>query len=670
MTIFATFAVKQKPILILFWLIFLSELIIRPAYCQDESLSQIIMTIIEEFAADESDPEATAIFIEQLHELSENPVKINSGDEDEISRLFFLNDFQVKAIADYIKTTGELVSKYEIANIPGFDRQTAELILPFVFIEDNSVISLPSPVWRNTLLTNFIIRPGENDTSYLGSPAKVLSKYRFTAGHFSGGITAEKDQGERLLDGKPPLTDFISGYLSYTGSRFLKRIILGDFGACFGQGININTGIHTGLSLTAPGYMQGRNETKPYTSTDENNYLRGGAAEFTFRDLGISLFFSRSRIDATPGIREDTSDFTVTGFYKTGLHNTSSLLMKKDIVTETSMGANVTYDFGFLRAGVLWSAGSFVPPVSLQSGNPEDLFDFSGKTCNIYSFYYNSQFRKVLSYGEISFNNLRNLAMAQGITAKLSDRLAVNFLYRYYAPGFHTFHGRGPGSGSNTCNEKAMLGNFTFEAAKHLFVSAGAEIRNFPWLRYRISCPSMARKYEIRMKYIPSENLTFDCSFTSRFSMLDSNESQGINGLSGTSDRLFRFSAKYSPGENLVLSSAVNYMISGHDDSRGMLMRQDIVYRLRQAPLTLWIRYCIFNTGSWYTRLYTYENDLLYSYNVPALSGDGCRSYAMVKWEIGDMADLRVKYGITTLAHENDLMENRDEIRVQLIVRF
>ena len=54
-----------------------------------------------------TDPEAVSTFIERLHELAENPVKINSSGEDEISRLFFLSDFQVKALADYAHSSGQ-----------------------------------------------------------------------------------------------------------------------------------------------------------------------------------------------------------------------------------------------------------------------------------------------------------------------------------------------------------------------------------------------------------------------------------------------------------------------------------------------------------------------------------------------------------------------------------
>ena len=137
--------------------------------------------------------------------------------------------------------------------------------------------------WRNTLLSNFSVKPGNNDTSSLGSPWKILTKYKFTAGGFSGGLTVEKDPGEKFLTGNPPLPDFLSAHIAYNGNGLIRRIIVGDFSARFGQGTNINTGIRRGISLTSPGYMSASDEIKPYTSTDENNFFRGVAAEFSVK---------------------------------------------------------------------------------------------------------------------------------------------------------------------------------------------------------------------------------------------------------------------------------------------------------------------------------------------------------------------------------------------------
>ncbi len=638
--------------------------------CQEPKLSEIIVDIAEDLAADETDPETVSLFIEQLHELSENPVRINSGDETDLSRLFFLTEFQIRSITDHVRSTGNIVSIYEIAAIPGFDRQITEMLLPFITLEPARNTKPDTLILRNTLLSNLIVKPGESDTTWAGSSWKILSRYKISAGPFSAGITTEKDAGEKLLSGTPPLPDFLSGHICYTGRGIIRKLIAGDFSVRFGQGTGINTGMRTGSAVTASGYQPGRDQIKPYTSTDENNFFRGAAGEFAFKRMGLSLFYSLNNLDATTRLSDDSTIITVDNFYKTGLHNTSSLLHKKDAVTETYYGMNVTYNFSSLRIGFNWSESNFSLPVNSVSPDAADLYDFSGERNSIFSAYYNSLINRILLFGEISTNDTRQFALVQGITLRPSDRLTLNFLYRNYSPGFISFHGRGPGSNSITGNEHGILGNFTFEAAKHLFISAGCDISHFPWLKYRAGFPSMSKKQEIKIRYLPVEDLSFEISYNYRYSMTDSDEDQGIAGIEEVTSRTFKGIAGYSVNENLTLKTRIDFKAVEHSGSKGMLMLQDIVYVFRRIPASLWLRYCIFKTDDWDSRIYTYENDLLYSFSIPAYSGEGSRAYIMVKCETGNNTELRVKYGITSSGSPGNQSEGRDELRMQFRIWF
>ena len=206
---------------------------------QDEKVSDIITSIAEELADDEADPEAAAIYSEKLYDLFEKPVRINYADESELSRLFFLTDFQVKALAEYIHSTGKIISLYEIASVPGFDRDLARMISNFISLDtEKTVISDPVRL-KNNLLSSFSARFPGSITTIPGPPWKALTRYKFTAGRISGGLTAEKDAGEKLLSGKPPLPDFLSASIAWTGQGFIRKVIAGDLGARFGMGTSI-----------------------------------------------------------------------------------------------------------------------------------------------------------------------------------------------------------------------------------------------------------------------------------------------------------------------------------------------------------------------------------------------------------------------------------------------
>ena len=120
--------------------------------------------------------------------------------------------------------------------------------------------------------------------------------------------------------------DFFSASLAYTGKGLVRRIIAGDYAARFAQGLNINTSISTGLSLTSPGYMSVSGEIKPYTSTDENSFFRGLAAELSYKNLEIALLFSKNNLDATLGTSTLYQSDYIESFYRSGTHNTINLL--------------------------------------------------------------------------------------------------------------------------------------------------------------------------------------------------------------------------------------------------------------------------------------------------------------------------------------------------------
>lgn len=647
-----------------FYIIF--SIFSQSGYCQVANLPEVIVNIAEDLAGSDSDDEAAASYTDRLYELAENPVDLNSGSEKEISRLFFLSDFQVKALADYTLSSGKIVSFNELALIPGFDRATAEMIMPFCSITSKENTINDSIRIKNHILTNMTLRKGKEDSISPGSAWRVLTKYKFSAGSFTGGITLEKDPGEKFFCPGTVSPDFFSANIAYTGKGFVKRVILGDYSARFGQGLNTNTSTSTGLSMTSPGYMSASNEIKPYTSTDENIFFRGIAAVLSFKDLELSLLCSKNSLDATLGTSSGNSADYIQSFYKSGTHNTPLLLQKKDVVSESVYEINLAYNFRFLKTGATYSKDIFSLPLKPDAGNPEKAFSFSGSSVNVFSLYYNSMAGRLLLYGEVSANDIRRYAIVQGLAVRPSDRLTVNFLFRKYNEGYTSFHGKGPGNSTFSYPEQSVTGNFTFEAARHLFISGGCGIRNFPWLKYRCSSPSREVKREIRIRYLPADKLTFEGLYSYRFSMSDDTAINRVPELKQMTFRSLKLLIRYSAGDNLTFGTRIDYKFAGSGGSRGVLLLEDLNFSPRTIPLTFWTRYCIFNTDDYDSRIYTFENDLLYSFSIPALYGKGSRFYIMAGWKITDKAELRFKYGILSGSTRTESFTDTEEFRLQI----
>lgn len=640
--------------------------LLLPGMTSGQEVTESVISIAESLAENSADADEASFYFEKLSELGDDPVKINSGDEDEISRLFFLSAYQVRALADYVRTSGKMMSVYEIPMIPGFDKETAGMIFPFITIDDNSGSAPRKVRARNILSENITFTKGKKDSISIGSPLKSLTRYRFNAGEFTAGFTSEKDAGEKLFTGNPPQPDFFSAFLSYSGKKIIKRIVIGDFSARYGLGTNINTGLGAGLNLTSEGYLPSRNEVRPYTSSDENKFFRGIASEFSVNKLTMSIFFSDNKTDATLETSNGLPADRIPSFYTSGLHNTPATLLRKDAVNNIVYGANISYSLRKMRFGIAWTHDELSLQLKKDNSKSEDIFDFKGKRNDVYTFYYTAELNKLLLYGEISGNELQHYAIVQGITMKLTDRLTVNGLFRNYKPGFSSLHGWAPGTGSPGWNGTAMMANFTFEAARNLFVSAGCDYRDYPWLRFRCSSPSSQLKQEIRLRFIPSGSYSFEMLYNYQRAETDDQESLYIPLLKETNIHYLKGSFRYSPFGNIVLTSRIDYKMGTPGKDKGALILQDIVYTIKNTPITLYARYCLFSTDSWDSRLYTYENDLLNSFSIPALNGFGSRTYLMARYKT-DFFEIRLKYGSTSVRDES---KGKEDFRFQVKFTF
>jgi hypothetical protein len=641
-------------------------LLIFRASGQETRIPETIRNIGEELAGSDDDAGSIQTFTDRLWELSEDPVNLNSGDESELARLFFLTPFQVKALADYTRSTGKIVSFNELQFIPGFDASAAEMIIPFTVIHDTEKQARDSTRLRNVLITNLTYKPGQIDTSFPGSPAKILCRYRFSAGPFSGGINIEKDQGEKFIFPGTISPDFLSANLSYTGTGSVKKIIAGDYSLKYGQGLAINTGLFTGSALSSQPLITTNNEVKPYNSTDENNFFRGVAAVVRFRKAELSVFGSRNNIDATLDTASDKSHVYIRSLYKTGLHNKESLLSKHDAVTESGGGGDISLNLNNLQIGAGFSYFSFPVPLLRDSSRAEKAISFSGKRSAAGSIHYSAVLRRILLSGELAANDLHRYAGMQTFSIRPSDRLMINILVWKYSMGYFALHGKGPASGSGSVPEQSILGNFTFEAYRHLFISGGFSVQHYPWLKYRCSSPSTGIKRELRLRYLPSEKVSVDCLYGYRVSMADGDVNEGIAELARTVSRSFRTVVRYSASGNLILTSRFDYRIVSPQASKGLSLLQDLNLRFNRIPLTVWVRYCIFRTDDYSSRIYTYENDLLYSFSIPAIYGKGSRSYFMAAYKFSKRAELRFKYGVLTDCETAGSYTDTEEFRIQL----
>lgn len=96
--------------------------------------------------------------------------------------------------------------------------------------------------------------------------------------------------------------------------------------------------------------------------------------------------------------------------------------------------------------------------------------------------------------------------------------------------------------------------------------------------------------------------------------------------------------------------------------SWGVTLHQDVQYTFATSmPVVLQGRLLLFHAPNWDNRVYTYENDVLYGYSVPAIYGQGVRMYLNLRWKIIDQLSLYFRISETIYAKNWAIMHDKPQ---------
>lgn len=631
-----------------------------------------------------------------------DPIDLNSTDAQELSTLMLLNDVQISSLLQHIARNGKLQSLYELQTINGWDVATINMIRPFVMVRESPLSTRATLkemlkqgsneiTVRSTMnieaRKGFMDRPSffgkdyhdpdgealpdfsndavrdslrDNNKLYLGSPFRVYTRYRFRyRQNVSFGITAEKDEGEEFFRGtQPGGYDFYSAHLFLREVGRLKRVAIGDYSAQFGQGLTFWNGLafasKSSFSLNVKRNAVG---LAPYTSVNENLFMRGAAATLEVaRNLELTGFFSRKRIDgnvtALPS-GQDTLDTQIeqvvfSSFQEDGFHRTVNEVDKKDAIGEQIMGGHLRYS---KRTWSIGATGARVEYDAVLSRNlkPYNQFEFQGDANTTMGVDWNVLYRNITWFGEVARSANGGVAMNTGLLAALDRRVSMSLLLRDYGRDYHGLYSVAFAEGTNPWNERGVFTGIEVRPNRQWQFNAYFDRFAFPWLRYQVNAPSDGFDWLLQANWRPSKKV--EIYGRVRHQERDRNTAFDVDGI----DPLVRqeqtnyrvnVTAKVSP--SITLRSRVetiDYQLGSAPLEHGFLLYQDLIHRPLRSPVELTARFALFESEGYNARVYAYENDLIGVFSIPAYYGRGVRWYGMARFTPLRRVDVWVRYG-------------------------
>lgn len=108
----------------------------------------------------------------------------------------------------------------------------------------------------------------------------------------------------------------------------------------------------------------------------------------------------------------------------------------------------------------------------------------------------------------------------------------------------------------------------------------------------------------------------------------------------------------------------------------GYLIYKDVDYTPMSSPISANLRLAYFNTPSYNSRIYAYEDDVLYGAGSGVYSGKGIRSYLNIKYHLMKKMDIWGRYALslyrqtTTIGSGLDEIEGNCKTEVKFQVRY
>ena len=248
----------------------------------------------------------------------------------------------------------------------------------------------------------------------------------------------------------------------------------------------------------------------------------------------------------------------------------------------------------------------------------------------------------------------------------VSPTVSASVSYRNYSKDYHSFFNQGMAEASEAVNEKGLYAGLNITPGKRLTFSLYTDYFQFPWLKYRIDAPSNGHEIFAQAIYMPSKTLKLLLRFKTETKQQNTDLEVPLNFLDNLKKEGYRFDISWQFNNNWTFQNRAEVSQYHKGDTKrefGYLIYQDINCSSLVSKLSGNIRFAYFDTPSYNSRIYAYEDDVLYNFAFGMYSGKGFRSYVNFRYKLGKKINIWTRYAMFVYSNTETVGTYLDEIQ-------
>lgn len=556
----------------------------------------------------------SALLIDELEEIHNNRISINTASRDELEALHFLSDEQIDSLLakrdryrDGFRSLGELMT---VRQLSYRERAWLSLFLSFELKPAEPVPDSLLHVWEGTSLrrltpdsTNrwtgghyevnatmqlplnrkagFYDYDADNSYSrmFTGYNFAHTLRFRYNWKHrVMYGVTVQEDVGERFgaYGGKP--WDYQSLYFFYksdperTAMRTFNRytIVVGDYKASIGQGLLIaRYGWNTSATLLG-GMRAETTLLASNTGCDEAHFLRGAGGTVRLGRRGewsASAFASWRKLDGTLQKTKGSDGAeiltdTITSWKTDGLHRTFQEIDKRGVANQYLGGARLGYDNSWISLGVnaVWMHYDKFYQAASRAYNK---YYMSGRDAGGVSVDYTLRFKNWSLQGEAAVDRLGHLAETAVLRWNPKNALRFVLQQRSLSKAYVSPMGRIVQGGSQLQNEQGVFLGFRYSGIRRLEIEGSADLAFHQQPVYRADTTSHRLAAQLQLHYHSGTEWSHSLRYSVRsreqnvtnYSSIPALQGRGDVLLSWRSTQRLRYETMWSPSRSFRVSA-------------------------------------------------------------------------------------------------------------------
>ena len=661
-----------------------------------DALNELLIEQVERMAEDSDDDIDYEELLDYYIFLSDNPININSDEVARLVELHLINAFQYEELKKYRRYYGDFLFMDELEMVEGFDQQTIDIIRPLVFAgQDHSrdritfkkllhgkhqllgryeQILEKQQGYLPTTDSALLAKP---NSRYLGCPQKLQFRYNYSyRNQIRAGFVLEKDAGEMFFTDKVSDTikallgknysrgfDFIGFHLYAKDLGIVKAAVLGDYQVSFGQGLTLWSGMSFGKAGAGSSVMKQGRGISPKSSASEYAFMRGAAVTLGKGPFSGTVFYSHRLVDANVSVTdtiESEAEF-ISSLQETGYHRTIGELQDRHAIRQQIVGGHLSYAIAHFEVGYTAHHTWLSVPLELRPSHYNQFY-FQGQQLTDQGLDFKYVKGKVAVFGEVAMSinpdsTARQLHWSQslaglaGVTFKPAGYLNFTLMYRDYGKMYQNLYSNAFGEGSRNQGQRGIYLGVEAAPAPYWTILAYVDQFLYTWLTSQVNAPSRGHDYYMRVTHSFNRRTNAYLQFRSKTKMKNSADGEVFSHYPiFYTKNTVRFNINYQIVGDLHCSNKAEYAHYRNDDGtnqHGYFLCQDIAYKPENLPFSLTFRYAIFDAKDYNARVYAYENDVLYSFSVPAMYGKGMRMYLLGKVKLFNALTLYARIGRT-----------------------